>query len=335
MKKFFVIIICMLTLLIISCSSKTTEEIASLEKEKDALNLQITNLENASNNLQEEIAALKDVKKALDEQIENLEIDNAELLKIKESLELQIANLETESYNLKTELNELKEQNNLLQIQISSLKDSNKDLQEEIDKLKTENTNLLIENTNLKDEYFSLIADQKEKNIEKVENYLNEIDYKSFEYNNYLFDKLFDNVKKEIESESSIDNIYNISSEAILKINSFLLTDDEIHSIKQAYCDFRNENVVNPEYHKKIEDVSLKYFFGKYSGCYVSVINGDMLDIPENTIYIGSYEISVIEVINIFNNGKYYNLKEAYEMGLISYEDVGNVYNDWKLYYKF
>ena len=135
--------------------------------------------------------------------------------------------------------------------------------------------------------------------------------------------------------ETSISNSNSNSNESSEFVDSSTndesSTTDEISNyIKNIYV-----NKINSESKKTIstDDVNILCYLGQYGKSYIAIIEGDCMAIPEKTIVIGDLTFEyVLEVISVYNDDTYYDLKEAYELGLVDHKQLLDIYNIYQEY---
>jgi hypothetical protein len=102
--------------------------------------------------------------------------------------------------------------------------------------------------------------------------------------------------------------------------------------IKQDYLDFTNE-IGN------IDNVRLIHYYGTYNGSVALLITMSVAWLPSTTEYIvAGYRFfypNLGPLTAIWNDGKFYRLFEAYDEGLLTDQDVGNIwrYRSYQLMY--
>lgn len=140
--------------------------------------------------------------------------------------------------------------------------------------------------------------------------------------------------------EINSEELANIKQVIILKngnqIEGKLIQSDESkmtieisNLIKEIYSEKINNESKN---HISADDVNILHYIGKYGNSYVAIIEGDVLAIPERDILIAdlffSYEL---ESISVYNERTYYSLKQAYELGIINYEQLVKIYEKYQI----
>lgn len=104
--------------------------------------------------------------------------------------------------------------------------------------------------------------------------------------------------------------------------------------IKQAVIDDIYEHTGYSHWTK--DDVVILNYLGEYSGAYVAIIDGDESPIPElKGQTVGGYrfyynDIRRSEYVSVYYNNKYSTLKSAYEEGIISDDDLKEIYDEFQ-----
>ena len=136
--------------------------------------------------------------------------------------------------------------------------------------------------------------------------------------------------------EVSKEEILNIESVEIIKnnqsieVNNILTLVDIYLLIRKAYVDEINGHGFVTI---TIEDVKVLHYLGMFGDCYAALIKGDCMQIDPYEIQIGGILFKYDrEVISIYNDGKYYNLKEAYDLKLITKQQLLDIYIEYQEY---
>jgi hypothetical protein len=87
---------------------------------------------------------------------------------------------------------------------------------------------------------------------------------------------------------------------------------------------------------KTRDEIELLYYFGEYEECQVALIKGDYNIIMERVVEIEDIIFYYkLERISVCFNNKYYLLEEAYNLNIITYESVLEIYNLYQTYIKY
>lgn len=133
--------------------------------------------------------------------------------------------------------------------------------------------------------------------------------------------------KEEILNVESVEIIKNNQS---IEVNNILTLVDIYLSIRKAYVDEINGHGFVTI---TIDDVKVLHYLGMFGDCYAALIKGDCMAIPESEIQIGGILFKYDrEVISIYNDGKYYDLKEAYDLKLITKQQLLDIYIEYQEY---
>ncbi|MBQ4060848.1 MAG: hypothetical protein IJD46_02355 [Bacilli bacterium] len=133
--------------------------------------------------------------------------------------------------------------------------------------------------------------------------------------------------KEEILNVESVEIIKNNQS---IEVNNILTLVDIYLSIRKAYVDEINSHGFVTI---TIEDVKVLHYLGMFGDCYAALIKGDCMQIDPYEIQIGGILFKYDrEVISIYNDGKYYNLKEAYDLKLITKQQLLDIYIEYQEY---
>ena len=79
----------------------------------------------------------------------------------------------------------------------------------------------------------------------------------------------------------------------------------------------------------KDENHFLAYFFGNYNGAIPVKYEMGMYLCATLKYYVAGYEFSDAhcnDYIRVWKDGKFYNLQEAYEYGLLTEDEIGNIW---------
>ena len=79
---------------------------------------------------------------------------------------------------------------------------------------------------------------------------------------------------------------------------------------------------------KTRDEIELLYYFGEYNGCQVALIKGDYNIIMDRVVEIEDIIFYYkLERISVCVNNRYYLLEEAYNLSLITYDNILEIYN--------
>lgn len=99
--------------------------------------------------------------------------------------------------------------------------------------------------------------------------------------------------------------------------------------IKRDYAKFQNDNTPNGE-DITADDVSINFYFGIYHGDAVALLISGMTAFPtvivEEDIAGIHFSFGSTQPLYIYNEGTFTPLKEAYEKGIVSKEDVQEIH---------
>ena len=98
--------------------------------------------------------------------------------------------------------------------------------------------------------------------------------------------------------------------------------------IKTAYVNHVNERFASysDEYKIAVEDVEILCYMGQYGDSYVAMIKKDQRQTQSAHTPIGGFGFHGQQIVSVYNNGKYYDLIEAYESGMINDEQLEIIY---------
>ena len=114
------------------------------------------------------------------------------------------------------------------------------------------------------------------------------------------------------------------------------LSEKKALKIKQDYLEFHKDLVEETEKEQNcnviVEDVYLSKYYGTYGDCVAMMIDsryfGKSLGDAETKIQVGDYLFAypTLKQIDVYRNGKFADLDEAYKKGWLSDEDVRDIY---------
>ena len=110
------------------------------------------------------------------------------------------------------------------------------------------------------------------------------------------------------------------------------LTDEISYYIRSAFATMITDQSAREW---TVEDTHILYYLGKYGESYVATIEGDRTPTQGGTcqIKVGDLWFEMIYgYIRVYNNNKCYYLRNAYELGLISDEQLLDIYNGHQEY---
>ena len=104
--------------------------------------------------------------------------------------------------------------------------------------------------------------------------------------------------------------------------------DEIIDSIKEAYAlnaKWRFETEITAD------EVNVLYYFGRYNGYYVAIVEGDMPSEDKKTLVLGDLTFSFEkETISLYMSGFYYPLSTAYEYEYINHGELKKIYEKYQ-----
>ncbi len=104
--------------------------------------------------------------------------------------------------------------------------------------------------------------------------------------------------------------------------------DEIIDSIKEAYAlnaKWRFETEITAD------EVNVLYYFGRYNGYYVAIVEGDMPSEDKKTLVLGDLTFSFEkETISLYMSGFYYPLSTAYEYEYINHGELKKIYDKYQ-----
>lgn len=174
-----------------------------------------------------------------------------------------------------------------------------------------------------------LIEMHKTGSINKIEEYYQEIKAMGTEYRLFFIDDEVENAKEVILNTNDIEKIKIIEENALIKMQSLLLTEAEMKVIKESYYEYNLEKGIEKN------NIQILYYLGQFENDYVVMIKLDTSREP-GTVYapesIRSYSIKTSNKIYFFDefpalisvnhNNQYYTLKDAANEGLLSDEEL-------------
>ena len=153
-------------------------------------------------------------------------------------------------------------------------------------------------------------------------------------YNNAYVIRLSDKFKNhpDVDEELKIGNVtFEYSGPPFLVwVDGFrfpALTDEISYYIRNAFATMITDQSAREW---TVEDTHILYYLGKYGESYVAIIKGDRTPTQSTTcpIKVGDLWFEMIYgYIRVYNNNKCYYLWKAYELGLISDEQLLDIYN--------
>lgn len=122
---------------------------------------------------------------------------------------------------------------------------------------------------------------------------------------------------------------YDTCSRCDYSTREDLSKEEELY-IKETYCNYMHSKskytTITPD------DVKMKYYLGKYGNAYVAVMESDRLTIAAYAEY---YDVNVDgniylfkflpQFMSVYVDGMYYYIKNAYELGLLTSEDIKEI----------
>ena len=160
--------------------------------------------------------------------------------------------------------------------------------------------------------------------------------------------------------DGTIDNIniYDIDNIVLVKLDG---TFERLEQVQDGQCFFtdnhslfyfeHSHNFINEEcecgvdvyeyikdtfinefgIEKTRDEIELLYYFGEYNGCQVALIKGDYNIIMDRVVEIEDIIFYYkLERISVCVNNRYYLLEEAYNLSLITYDNILEIYNLYK-----
>lgn len=104
------------------------------------------------------------------------------------------------------------------------------------------------------------------------------------------------------------------------------LSDEVILKIKQTYLNKLNSKF--PKSDHSIEKINIKHYFGTYENSVVVMMEGDLFS---NLAFLLNFSIDDVEFvynrekITVWINDTFYDLKDAYDRGLLSKSDIEKI----------
>jgi len=90
----------------------------------------------------------------------------------------------------------------------------------------------------------------------------------------------------------------------------------------------------HPGAHKSPDEFNISYFYGEFNGAYVIHLGGKVGTAAIEYDYFGEYVFIYsggYAKLDVYNSkdGEFYTLKKAYDMGLLTIEDIGVIYEQF------
>lgn len=111
------------------------------------------------------------------------------------------------------------------------------------------------------------------------------------------------------------------------------MSESEIHDKAHKYAEGERESSRHSFFNDK-RIITYKYY-GTFKGSTVLVLEGNLTVLQEYEIAGYTFSYGNYATMYTYNNGKFYALKEAYDLGLLDDEDIGKVYERYLAYSKY
>ena len=162
------------------------------------------------------------------------------------------------------------------------------------------------------------LAETKEKGVEAIDTYMQEIRDMDLEYSLVLIEREAEQGKQAIEKAEDKTQATALKEETLNAMKALVLTDEEALAIKRLYLNGKEPTIT-----------TIKAYFGQYGGNDVVIMRYDLSRIDDAPMRIGGYEFYFwVGFVMVYTKDTKYHLKDAYESGLISDEDLAKIYED-------
>lgn len=159
----------------------------------------------------------------------------------------------------------------------------------------------------------------KEEGIAKIDARLNEIRAMELEYDLSVIEYEAEKAKELIRNTEEGSKIQTITDDALNTINSLILSQSEMNSIKEACSIYQNGGPISEDI---VSSRKIMHYFGKIGGYYVAIVESDfpMLMPPSQKYYmVAGYTFEYLpEVVSLYKDGLYFSLANVYFEGNLS-----------------
>lgn len=157
----------------------------------------------------------------------------------------------------------------------------------------------------------------KEEGVAKIDARLDEIRAMELEYDLFVIEYEAEKAKERIRNAEEGSKIQTITDDTLNTINSLILSQSEMNSIKEACSLYQNGGPISEDI---VSRRKIMHYLGKIGGYYVAIVEGDFPMLPSQKYYmVAGYTFEYLpEVVSIYRDGKYYSLQEIYLEGIMS-----------------
>ena len=169
------------------------------------------------------------------------------------------------------------------------------------------------------------LAETKEKGVEAIDTYMQEIRDMDLEYSLVLIEREAERGKQAIEGAEDETQATALKEETLNAMKALVLTDEEETAIKQTFA-ATLQNAV-------LDEIAIEGCYGRYNNAIAVLIKertkGDTGETREVTVagVVFEYPFGNRE-ISVFYQERIYTVTEAYEAGLLSDADVLRIATD-------
>ena len=169
------------------------------------------------------------------------------------------------------------------------------------------------------------LAETKEKGVEAIDTYMQEIRDMDLEYSLVLIEREAERGKQAIEGAEDETQATALKEETLNAMKALVLTDEEETAIKQTFA----ANLQNAV----LDEIAIEGCYGRYNNAIAVLIKertkGDTGETREVTVagVVFEYPFGNRE-ISVFYQERIYTVTEAYEAGLLSDADVLRIATD-------
>ena len=164
------------------------------------------------------------------------------------------------------------------------------------------------------------LAETKEKGVEAIDTYMQEIRDMDLEYSLVLIEREAEQGKQAIEGAEDKTQATALKEETLNAMKALVLTDEEALAIKQAYRIKKERPTAR---------AALQWYLGQYEEKHVFVICNDYPQIEPITIGEYDFYFMLTGTIYVYVQDKVYSLREAYGQDIVTAVEVGKIHHDY------
>lgn len=190
-----------------------------------------------------------------------------------------------------------------------------------------------------KETSFSL-KKQKQKSIKKLNYFFARLQKNNIEYSLVFIENKIQEARKSILNAKTVKEVQSIEEQTLKNVKElYLLSSNEILSIKKAYCDLINKDCSDQI--KKPETYTILYYLGKYNKKYAAIINenGSRDDLGTIFYKVGKYmfcdsinkPIYARGMIQLIDGAHCTRLDVAYKNGVIADSGLKALYDVYSI----